>query len=73
MRLSFLIFTEIMKLNTCKMFCNHQIPKLNTRKMFFFSSREIKYPGNLIPLRLVYSTHSGNQNSRTCQSINIFL
>ena len=50
MKLSFLIFTEIAKLNTREMFCNHQIAKLNTRKIKFFSNREIKYPRNLIPL-----------------------
>ena len=33
------------------MFCSHQTAKLNTRKKFFFSNREIKYPRNLIPLR----------------------
>ena len=32
------------------MFGNHQIAEFNTRKMFFFSNREIKYPQNLIPL-----------------------
>ena len=37
MRLSFFIFTEIMK--------------LNTRTMYFFSNCEIKYPQNLVPLR----------------------
>ena len=36
MRLSFLIFTEIAKLNICEMFCNKCISKLNTRKMYFF-------------------------------------
>ena len=36
MRLSFLIFTEIAKLNTREMFCNRRIAKLNTRKMYFF-------------------------------------
>ena len=30
---SFLIFTEIAKLNTCEMFFDHQIAKLNTSKM----------------------------------------
>ena len=34
MRLSFLIFTEIVKLNTRKMFGYLQIATLNTRKMF---------------------------------------
>ena len=33
MRLSFLIFTEIAKLNTGEMFDNNQIEKLNTRKI----------------------------------------
>ena len=33
MRLSFLIFTEIAKLNTREMFDNNQIAKLNTRKI----------------------------------------
>ena len=50
MRLSFLIFTKIAELYTGKMFCNHQIPKLNTRRMQF-SNREIKDLRNLIPLR----------------------
>ena len=49
MKLSFLIFTEIAKLNTCEMFSNRQIAKLNTRKTYFFSNCEIKYPRNLIP------------------------
>ena len=44
MRLSFLIFTEIAKLNTLEMFCDYQIVILNTRKKLFFSNREIKYP-----------------------------
>ena len=35
MGLSFLIFTKITKLNTREMFCNHQIAKLKTRKMYF--------------------------------------
>ena len=52
MRLSLFISTETAKLNTLEMCCNHQIAKLNTRKMFFFcSKRGIKYPQNLIPLR----------------------
>ena len=33
MRLPFLMFTEIAKLNTREMFCNYQIAKSNTRKM----------------------------------------
>ena len=33
MRLSFLIFTEIAKLNARKMFFNRQIAELNTCKM----------------------------------------
>ena len=33
MRLLFLIFIEIAKLNTREMFSNHQIGKLNTHKM----------------------------------------
>ena len=37
MRFSFLSFTEIAKLNTGEIICNHQIAKLNTRKMSFFS------------------------------------
>ena len=41
MRLSFLIFTEIAKLNTREMYCNHQIATLNTRKMLFLSDHEI--------------------------------
>ena len=46
MRLLFLIFTEIAKLNTRAMFWNQQITKLNINKMFFFpvlkvSTREI--------------------------------
>ena len=50
-RLSFLIFTEITKLKTREMFCNHQITKYNTpSKCNCFSNREIKYPQNLIPL-----------------------
>ena len=49
MRLSFLIFTEIAKSNTREMFGDHQIAELNTRKIIFFSNREIKYPQNLIP------------------------
>ena len=51
MRFAFLILTEIAKLNAYEMFCNHQIRKLNTRKIYFFCNREIKYPQNLIPLR----------------------
>ena len=51
MRLSFLNSTEIGKLSTRELFCNYQIAKLKTRKMFFFSNREIEYPQNLIPLR----------------------
>ena len=47
MRFSFLSFTEIAKLNTGEIICNHQIAKLNTRKMSFFSNRQIKYPRNL--------------------------
>ena len=35
MRLSFLIFTKIAKLNTCEMRDNHQIVKLSTHKRFF--------------------------------------
>ena len=50
-RLSFFISTEIVKLNTYEMFCNHQIEKLNTRKMYFFSKCGIKQPRNLIPLK----------------------
>ena len=38
LRLLFLTFTEIAILNTPEMFCNHQIAKLNIRKMFFFLS-----------------------------------
>ena len=41
MRLSFFISTEIVKLNTLEMFGNHQIEKLNTRKMYFFLSAEL--------------------------------
>ena len=52
MRLSFLIFTEIAKLNTREMFRNHQISRLNTLKMFF-SNREIRYQQMLIPLRYI--------------------
>ena len=52
MRLSFLIVTEIAKLNIREIFCNHQIFKLNTHKMQFFSNCKTKYPLNLIPLRL---------------------
>ena len=51
MRPSFLIFTEIATLNTRELFYNHQIAKLNTRKMYFFSNPKIKYLQNLIPLR----------------------
>ena len=47
----FLIFTEIAKLNTREILWNHQMAKLDTRKIFFFSNREIKYPRNLIPLK----------------------
>ena len=36
MRLSFLRYTEIVKLNACEIFCNHQISKLNTAKCNFF-------------------------------------
>ena len=43
MRLSFLIFNEIAKLNSCVMFCNHQIAKLN-----FFFNCEIKFLQNLM-------------------------
>ena len=38
MRLLFLSFTKIAKLNSCEMFYNPQIAKLNTYKMFFFKS-----------------------------------
>ena len=41
MRISFFISTEIVKLNTLEMFGNHQIEKLNTRKMYFFLSAEL--------------------------------
>ena len=55
MRFLFLSFTEIAKLNTGEIICNHQIVKLNTRTMSFFSNRQIKYPRNLpfrkLPLR----------------------
>ena len=51
MRLSFFIFTEIVKLNISEMFCNHEIAKLNIRKMYYFSNCEIKHPRNLIPFR----------------------
>ena len=47
----FLIFTEIAKLNTREILWNYQMAKLDTRKIFFFSNREIKYPRNLIPLK----------------------
>ena len=58
MRLSFLIFTKITKLNTGKTFCNDYIAKLNTRKMESFSNREIKYPlRNLILLRYIELQH----------------
>ena len=43
MELLFLIFTEIAKLDTRGMFCNHQIVKLNIRKMYFYSNHEIRY------------------------------
>ena len=36
MRFLFLSFTEIAKLNTGEIICNHQIAKLNTCKMSFF-------------------------------------
>ena len=51
MRVFFLIFTEIAKLDIHEMFCNDQIVKLNSRKMSFFSNCEIKYPRNLILLK----------------------
>ena len=55
MRFLFLSFTEIAKLNTGEIICNHQIVKLNTRTMSFYSNRQIKYPRNLpfrkLPLR----------------------
>ena len=51
MRLSFLVFIEIAKLNPSETFCNHQIVKLNNHKMSFFSNPEKKYLQNLIPLR----------------------
>ena len=54
MRLSLLIFTEIAKLNTRELFCNHQIVKLDTSKFLFFSNRKIKYPRNLISLRYLF-------------------
>ena len=60
MRLLFLIFTKIAKLNTREMFYNNQIAKLNTRKMQFFSNREIKYSRNLIPLSKVQSLRERN-------------
>ena len=36
MRLLFLIFTEIAKLNIREMFCNHQIAKSDTAEFNFF-------------------------------------
>ena len=33
MRLSLLIFAEIVKLNALEIFCNHEIATLNVRKM----------------------------------------
>ena len=50
MRLSFLIFAEIAKLNTRDLFCNHQIAKLDTCKIYIFSNREIKCSQNFIAL-----------------------
>ena len=50
MELLFLILTETAKLDTRGKFYNHQIAKLNIRKMFF-SNREIRYRQDLIPLR----------------------
>ena len=47
----FFVSTEIVKLNTYEMFCNHQLEKLNTRKMYFFSKCGIKQPRNLKPLK----------------------
>ena len=35
LKLSLLIFTKIAEWDTCEIFCNHQIAKLNTRKMCF--------------------------------------
>ena len=63
MRLLFLIFTEITKLNTRDMFCNHQIAKSNTRKMYFFSNRKIKYPRNSIPLWYAVTGKIAHYNS----------
>ena len=60
MRLLFLSFTKIAKLNTREMFYNNQIAKLNTRKMQFFFNREIKYSRNLIPLSKVQSLRERN-------------
>ena len=57
MRISFLAFIEIAKLNTREMFCSQQIVKLNTRKMYFFSNRKTKYPRNSIPLRYFCMFH----------------
>ena len=39
MRLSFLIFIEIARLNNREMLRNYQIEKLDNRKMVFFSNR----------------------------------
>ena len=36
MRLLFLTFPEITKLNTREIFCNHHIAKLDTHKIYFF-------------------------------------
>ena len=53
MRFSFLSFTEIAKLNTGEIICNHQIAKLNTRNMSFLtiaklSTRKIYLLGNYL-------------------------
>ena len=80
MRLSFLIFTENAKLNTCEMLLNHQIAKLNNCKMQFFSNRKIQQPQNFLYLfkissvmalrRHVFSSKKGiRKYLKTCASM----
>ena len=52
MRLLFLIFTEIAKLNTREMFCNHQIAKIPAKCNFVFPIVKLSTHKILIPLKV---------------------
>ena len=51
MRLLFLIFTEIAKLNTREMFCKHQIAKIPAKCNFVFPIVKLSAHKILIPLK----------------------